>query len=365
MRTPLMFTLAQDWMHRIWFRQYTPNSALGADTDNLYVFIVWVSLISFVVVIGLMLLFVVKYRRRPGPGTAGGYQVSVQHNTALELAWSIVPLLVMVVIFFWGFNGYVRKAVAPGNAEEIRLNGQQWNWTATYSNGKEPTDFKKTGNKESVVIPVPAGRPVRFIMTSSDVIHSFFVPAMRTKFDVIPNRYTSMWFTAERIEDNEVFCAEYCGTDHSEMAAWIRVMPAAEFDTWKATEKKFDDCVEWGRYLYRSKGCIACHSLDGKAGTGPTWKNMYGHEVEFTDGSKLSAADSLDPVKFANYVRESILDPKARIVQGFGPNMNSYQGLITQEQIDAIICFLKSPEMSDKSPQGFNPAIGDQSAEKK
>lgn len=342
-------------MHAFWFKTEA-NSALGRDTDNLYMFIYWVCVVSFLLVMGLMVAFVVRYRRR-APGARGGYQVSAHHNTPLELAWSIIPLLVMVVIFFWGFNGFVKKLTAPLNAEEIRVTGMQWNWAFAYSNGKEPgpKDFETIGNKKSPVMVVPVGRPVKLIMSSNDVIHSFFIRGMRTKMDVFPNRYTSLWFQADRPgEMHEVLCAEYCGQDHSEMAAWIRTVTEEEFQKWKAEEPDLPP-VEMGRYLWRAKGCAACHTLDGTRSTGPTWKNLFGRAVEFADGTRYTAEQMSDPVFFANYVRESVLTPAARIVAGYPNQMNSFQGQITPKQLEAIIEFLKSSEMSDRSPAGAAP----------
>lgn len=346
MTTNSFMMLSETMLHRFWFKDQA-NSGIGRDTDDLYMFIFWVSTISFLFVVGLMLLFVARYHRRR---SAAAYQVSVHHNTVLELAWSIIPLLVMVVIFFWGFNGFVIKLAAPANAEEIWVTGSQWRWDFKYSNGKEPgpKDLKHIGNKDSNVMVVPTGRAVKLIMTSTDVIHSFFIPGMRTKMDVFPNRYTSIWFLAEEAgRDHEIQCAEYCGQDHSEMAGWVRTVSEAEFRKWKAEEPDLKP-IPMGRYLYRSKGCASCHTLDGAKSTGPTWFKMFGHEVKFTDGSKYTDEQMSDAEFFANYVRESILTPQAKLVESYGPQMNSFQGQIRLDQINAIIAFLKSSEVTDR-----------------
>jgi cytochrome c oxidase subunit 2 len=344
--------LAQSALQRLSFREIA-NSKVGQETDQLYIFIVWVCIISFVILMGMMMYFVVKYRRAAGGGAR--YQKSPGHNTTLELAWSIGPLIVMVFIFFWGFWGYMDKLAAPGGAEDIRIKGQQWNWSAMYSNGREPGPeaLRMLGTKNSPVIYVPAGRPVRLLMTSSDVIHAFYIPAFRTKMDVFPNRYTSITFTPERAgEEHEVFCAEYCGQDHSEMAAWIKVVEPAEFEAYKASDPVFESIVEKGKFLWRSKGCSACHSIDGTAGTGPTWKNMWGHAVELTDGTTAMVDE--------NYVRSSVYDPALQLVKGYGPQMNSYRGLVNEDQLFALMAFMKS--ISDKggsvegSPAGEAPS---------
>lgn len=344
----------QSFLHRLWFKSEA-NSTLGRSTDDLYMFILWTCIISFTIVIGLAYYFAWKYRRRPGVPT----QRSPSHNTPLELLWSIVPLLVMVVIFFWGFHGYIGKLSAPGNAEVVRIVGQQWNWTSTYDNGRElgPEDFVAVGGKVSPIIVVPAGRPIKFLMSSRDVIHSFYIPDMRVKLDVFPNRYTSFWVEPlEAGKDHIIFCAEYCGQDHSEMNAVLRVVSDDEFLAHKNKEIVIEDPVEFGRYLYRAKGCIACHSLDGTANTGPSWKGLYGRETVFTDGSRHTPEQMADVEFFSNYVRESVYDPKAKLVAPYGPNMNPYVGLINEKQLDGLIAFMMSPEISGRAaPAGTPP----------
>lgn len=343
-------TLAQGALHRLWFGSPAATEA-GRDTDRLFMFIVWTCIISFTVVLGLAYYFAWKYRRKPGVPT----QRSASHNTALELAWSIIPLLVMVVIFFWGFRGYMNNVVAPAGAEVIRVTGQQWFWGVTYDNGKErgPEDEAWVGGKKSPVIYVPANRPVKFMMSSRDVIHSFYIPDMRVKFDVFPNRFTSFWIEPMEVGEHHIFCAEYCGTDHSEMNALLRVVSPEEFAEYKAKEVVLEDPVEYGRFLYRSKGCMACHSLDGKAGTGPSWKGLYGNPERRTSAGPVNLADD---ETFYNYIRESVYDPAARLAEGFGPQMNSYAGLINEKQLDGLIAFIKSPEVSGRTPAGAAPA---------
>lgn len=351
-------TLAQGALHNLWFQSESATEA-GRDTDRLFMFILWTCIISFTIVLGLAYYFAWKYRRKPGVPT----QRSPSHNTPLELAWSIIPLLVMVVIFFWGFRGYMAKAVAPAGAEIIRITGRQWDWAdVTYDNGRSlgPKDFARVGGKDSPVITVPAGRPVKFMLSSRDVIHSFFIPDMRIKFDVFPNRFTSFWIDPQAEGDHEIFCAEYCGQDHSEMNATLRVVSPEAYAAYKAEEVVIEDPVEFGRFLYRSKGCMACHTLDGSAGTGPTWKGLYGRTETMTSGDQVNLADD---ETFYNYIRESIYEPNVKIVKGYGPQMNSYAGLIDEKQLDGIIAFMKSPEISGRAaPAGGAPAGQDQGA---
>lgn len=344
---------------KFWLGKTLNASPEASHTEFLYMFILWVNIISFVIVMGMMFYFIFKYRRS---AQKTNYQVSVAHNTPLELMWSIVPLIVMVPIFWWGFKGYIGKLASPSDSEEIMVRGQKWDWTITYRTGANPQsvgdwalrDVTKSG-KKVVVFAVPAGRPVRFIFNSSDVIHAFYIPDFRTKIDVTPNRYTSMWFqpaalsaddpndvhkqadgTTKLYREHVVFCAEYCGNDHSEMAAVVRVIPNEEYEPLirKWTEPpETTPLVEIGRILFNSK-CASCHTLDGKASTGPTWKDMYGHEVKLASGQTVKADE--------NYIRESILVPGAKVVEGFTPSMPSFQGQLKPLELDAIVLFIKS-----------------------
>lgn len=356
---------------KFWLGKTLNASPEATQTEWLYMFILWVNIISFVVVMGMMFYFVVKYRRS---AQKTNYQVSIAHNTPLELAWSIIPLMVMVPIFWWGFKGYVGKLASPTDSEEIMVRGQRWDWSITYRTGATPQAVDEwalravtKSGKLSPVFAVPAGRPVRFILNSSDVIHAFFIPDFRTKIDVTPNRYTSMWFMPAPLDPNDpqdahkqpdgsvklyrehtVFCAEYCGDDHSEMAAVLRVVPADEYEVlirkWTAPP---DTTPLWkiGEIIF-NKTCATCHTLDGRASTGPTWRNMYGHEVELTSGQHAQVDE--------NYIRESILNPGAKIVKGFQPNMPSFQGQLKPLEVDALIMFIK--RQSDKATQAEKDA---------
>lgn len=336
-----------------WLGKTLNASPEATSTEFLFMFVLWVNIISFAVVMGVMFYFVFKYRRG---AQKTNYQVSVAHNTPLELAWSIIPLIVMVPIFWWGFKGYVGKLASPSDSEEIMIRGYQWSWDITYANGAVPLPTSEEWKPRALtlsgdtnpVFAVPAGRPVRFMMSSSDVIHAFYIPDFRTKMDVFPNRYTSMWFKPQELKDGEtarehrVFCAEYCGQDHSEMAAVIRVIPQKDYEElirlW--TEPPGDWTPrDIGKFIFQSK-CSSCHTIDGKPSTGPTWKNLYMSKVELASGGEPVTADE-------NYIRESILVPSAKIHKGFQPQMPSFQGQIKPKQLDALILYIKS--LSDKA----------------
>lgn len=353
-----------EWLHLVFFREQA-RGVHGNDADELFMDIWWLSVFFFVVLMVLMVYWTIKYRRRPGTIA----QPSASHNTPLEVAWTVIPLGILAVIFFKGFHGYMNHAVAPAGAIELDLQAQKWDWLVTYPDGETSPAKKRVGDKDVPIFVVPAGVPVRMKMHSIDVIHSFWVPDFRGKFDVMPNRYTSYWFQADQpnpdptnapmrlsdgtdftgYEDHWIFCAEYCGDSHSEMTGIIRAVPE---DVYRKVLKSWGtdglSPVELGKRMWTTR-CSSCHSNDGKAGTGPTWKDIYGHAVEFTDGTALTPEQAADDTEFANYIRESILYPSKRIVKGYPNQMASFQGLLDEKQITGIIAYIKT--LSDKAPK--------------
>jgi cytochrome c oxidase subunit 2 len=309
-----------------WLLQWTlpePASTLAPDTDNLYLFITLVSIFFFVLIAGLCGLFVWLYRRRrPNELTP-----HLTHNTALEVAWSVIPLLILVIIFFWGFHGYMRASVAPGDALEIQVTAKKWLWQFEYPNGT------RTLNE----LHVPVNKPVKLVMTSEDVIHSFFVPTFRVKHDVLPNRYTEIWFTPTKVGKHQVFCTEYCGKGHSDMLAKISVDDEVTYNKWLEEgdeSMKTMPLAELGKLVWETAGCATCHSLDGTPGQGPSWKGIFGAQHKMSDGSVVTVD--------ANYIRESILEPQKRLVAGYEGIMPSFQGVLRERQILGVIEFIKT-----------------------
>jgi cytochrome c oxidase subunit 2 len=298
-------------------------STVAHNVDSLFNFILWISVFFFLLIVAVMVFFVIRYRRREGLDAAE----SASHNTALELTWTIIPLVIVVVIFFFGFRGYLDMATPPANAYEILVDGQKWNWSFTYPNGYVDENLH-----------VPVDRPVRLVMTSADVIHSLYVPAFRVKMDVVPGRYSKAWFEATQVGEYDLFCAEYCGTSHSDMLAHVIVHPPGEFETWLEKASNFLETmspVDAGRKLFQVRGCTQCHSMDGSAKTGPTLLGVFGRTEQMANGTSLTVDE--------NYIRESILEPNARVVAGFEPVMPTYQGRLKDEEIMAIIEYLKAP----------------------
>lgn len=317
-------------------------STFAANVDFIYNVIYWFSWISFIIVIGLMLYYVVKYpRSKVDPNTTPF--IDGHHPT--EIGISIFLFVVVMYFFVIGWNEYDRMLKAPKNSLEINVVGKQWLWEFEYTNGRKMLNE----------IVVPKGRPVKLLMTSNDVLHSFYVPNFRIKQDVVPNTYTTVWFEATMAGDHIVFCTEYCGTAHAKMLANIKVVEPAEFDKWQSLweveqrlgleptqmfAKKVDESekvltpAEKGQKLFAEKGCIACHSPASAQLVGPAINGIFGHEVELADGSKVMIDE--------NYIRQSITEPQSQIVKGFAPVMPTYKGTLTDEEIGNIISYIKS-----------------------
>lgn len=324
-----------------WLGKSAGASDAAAGSEWLFMFIMWVNIISFVGLMLIMFYFVWKYRRG---NQAANYQVSSSHNTPLELAWSIIPFIVMVPIFWWGMTGYVDKLAAPADAQEVYVTGKKWNWSFKYPGGEQAQDLVKITRTEidSPVFVVEKGRPVKLTMTSDDVLHAFYIPDFRVKMDVIPNRFTSLTFTPKEVGEHVVYCAEYCGEFHSEMHALLKVVDRPTYQAtiadWAKVVKGDRTPADIGKLLYTLKGCATCHSVDGKAGTGPSWKNIYGNTHEFTDGSSTLVND--------DYLREAILYSQKKIVKGYGANMPVYAGQLSNDELFYLILYIKS--LSDK-----------------
>lgn len=380
------------WLDRLWLK---PNASDFADwSDELFMFIMWVCIISFVALMVPMCYWCWKWRRR-----AGVAQIRTpNHNTVLEVTWIVVPLIVVVFMFFWGFHGYIRAFVASSNAEIINVTGQKWFWSATYANGAGSgesvhmdLDVKGDGSKSSVtrpapVIAVPAGRPVKFILTSTDVIHSFYIPDARIKCDVFPNRTTALTFTPKADlgdatsnlyedgkdragSDHYIFCAEYCGQDHSEMHAILRILPEAEYQKTIGEWANFLDDYgpdgkrkqlpmwELGKKIRELKGCVNCHAVDDTKSTGPSWKGSYGTDIAFADGSKLSDHYGKDmDVAWRDYIRESLMTPGKHIHAGYLNQMSPYPELTTPKHIDGLVAYFRHLNgKPDLPPSGGAP----------
>jgi len=321
-------------------------STLSPSIDFVFNLITWICYFFFVLIVALLIFFVIRYRR--SDSNHAGNATGPTHHTALELTWTIIPLGIVIVIFFLGFRGYMQIATIPRNAYEIEVTAFQWGWTFRYPNGAQSDD-----------LVVPAGRPVKLVMRSNDVIHSLFIPDFRVKQDVLPGRYTYAWFEApvptgwDRF--HWLFCTEYCGTLHSDMNKKVFVLPQDEFEMEVERLARFLDDIDDDELYFRAgprlfTRCSQCHSLDGTDGIGPTWAGMWERTVEgttrFADGTTL--ADHMGPGKIhetpEDYLRDSILNPGRHIVVPYGNNMPHFRGQLTDRGIDALIGMMKRVE---------------------
>lgn len=293
---------------------------IAVQYDHLYGFIVWASFISCAILIGGMIYFALKYKRK----TNNDKTAYITHNAFLEFLWSFIPLVIFMIVFGWGWSIYNQMRTFPSDAIEVHVIGKQWAWDFQYKSGKiSANEFY-----------VPVNTPVKLIMTSRDVLHSFYIPSMRIKQDVVPGRYTALGFHAEKTGDYQIFCTEYCGTAHSMMLAKMKVVPVEEYEKWLQENDEGLTLAQKGEKLFNSKGCVACHSVDGTAKVGPTWKGLWGAARDLMDGSKAKADE--------NYLRESIVNPNAKVVKGFAAGvMPTFQGQISDEQLNALLEYIK------------------------
>jgi len=302
-------------------------SDLAGRVDSVIWFVTIISLVSFFLVTVLLVYFAIRYRRR----NEDEETPYITGNHFLEILWTIIPSILVMAIFVYGFVVFKHMRTPPADALEINVVGRQWLWQFQYDNGKS------TLNE----LYVQQDRPVKLVMRSQDVIHSFFVPAFRVKQDLVGGMYTYLWFTPTKVGVFDLFCAEYCGTGHSAMLAKVYVMSPEVYERWeKGEEVKEEKAVvslpsaERGEKLYKERGCNACHSVDGTNLVGPTWKGVFGHEVVLQDGTKVTVDE--------NYIRKSILEPQAQIVKGYQPVMPSFKGILSDEDISAIITYIKT-----------------------
>jgi cytochrome c oxidase subunit II len=294
-------------------------SAMATRVDALYFFLIGITIFFSLLIAGLILYYAVRFHRRH-PDQVGA---TIHGGMMLEIAWSVIPLLITLVIFVWGASVFFAMSRPPEDALSIYVVGKQWMWKMQHLDGQ----------REINELHVPMGRPVKLIMTSEDVIHDFFVPAFRMKADVIPGRYTTIWFEPTKPGRYHLFCAEYCGTRHSGMIGSVVVMEPAEYQVWLSGGAPEGSLASTGAKLFQDLACNTCHRPDAQ-GRGPVLEGLFGKTVELQNGIRIAADEG--------YVRESILTPAAKVAAGFQPIMPAFQGLITEEQLLALIEYVKS-----------------------
>jgi cytochrome c oxidase subunit 2 len=292
-------------------------STLAPRVDGLYGFLLGVAIFFTGLIFLCILYFAIKYRRRPDNMQA--QQVGT-HNL-LETAWIIIPLAISMVVFVWGAKLYAMVMLAPPtNSLEVYAIGKQWMWKFQHPGGQREIDE----------LHVPVGHPVKMTMTSQDAIHSFYVPAFRIKMDVLPGRYTTTWFEASKPGVYHLFCAEYCGTNHSRMRGRVVALPPTQYEAWLRSHRVEESMATAGARLFQQMGCAMCH----EKGQAPALEGLFGASVPLSSGETVLADEA--------YLRESILNPRAKIVAGYAPLMPTFQGQLSEEQLTQLVAYMKS-----------------------
>jgi cytochrome c oxidase subunit 2 len=298
--------------------------------DALYFFLIALTAF-FSLLIGFMVIgFAIRYRRR----SPDDRPPAIYGSLALELTWTVIPLCIVAVIFFWSVDVYLSLNRVPKDAIEVHVVGKRWMWKVQHV----------TGQREINELHVPVGVPVKLTLTSEDVIHSFFIPAFRVKKDALPARYTTAWFQATKPGRYHLFCAEYCGTRHSNMIGSIVVMEPAAFQAWLAGGASGVSLASAGEKLFQDLACVTCHKADSGA-RGPALDGLFGRPVALVDGGTVTADET--------YIRESIVAPSAKVVAGYQPIMPTFQGLVSEEQLLQLVAYVRSLKV--KAPAGEPP----------
>lgn len=309
-------------------------STIAPKVDALYFYLTGVTLFFVFLISGVLIFFVIKYRRR----TPFEIPRPIAGSLKLETIWSVIPFIIAMSMFAWGAQVYFDQARPAANTNEIYVVGKQWMWKLQHT----------TGQREINELHIPVGRKIKLIMTSEDVIHSFYIPAFRIKTDVLPGRYMIAWFEATKPGKYHLFCTEYCGMNHSGMIGSVIVMEPTEFDNWLSGNANQQAPAVAGQQLYQSLGCASCHGANGEGGRGPTLAGLFGKQVFLNNGQTVVADES--------YIRESIENPQAKLVNGFGPIMPTFQGQVTPEQLIQIMAYIKSLQVANTQPATGAPA---------
>jgi cytochrome c oxidase subunit 2 len=294
-------------------------STMASRVDNLYFFLIGLTVFFSLLIAGTIVYCAVKYHRRR-PDQVGE---KIHGGMLLEVTWTVIPLMITMVIFVWGTSVFFAMSRPPDETLNIYVVGKQWMWKFQHLDGQ----------REINELHVPVGRAVKLIMTSEDVIHDVFVPAFRVKADVLPGRYTNIWFEPTKPGRYHLFCAEYCGTRHSGMIGEVVVMDATEFQTWLSGGSPEGSLASTGAKLFQDLACNTCHRPDAQ-GRGPVLEGLFGKTVQLQNGETVQVDEA--------YIRESILTPSAKITAGFQPIMPTFQGLVTEEQLLALVEYVKS-----------------------
>ena len=299
-------------------------STFAGRVDDLYWFLVGLTAFFSILIVALIFIFAIRYRR-----TEVREPEQIGSSTGLELFWTAVPSVIVLIIFVWSASVFLAQSTPPQGAQDVFVVGKQWMWKVQHANGR----------REINELHIPVGQAIKITLTAQDVIHSFFIPAFRIKQDAVPGQYRTMWFQATKPGEYHLFCAEYCGTAHSKMIGRVVVLDDVQYQQWLAGYTGATP-VEEGRQLFVSYDCASCHE-SGLRQRCPTLGGLYGTQIPLESGQTALFDET--------YIRESILDPRAKIAKGFPPVMPTFRGQLSEEQILALIAYIKS---LTPSPEG-------------
>jgi len=295
-------------------------STFAWQVDGLYFYLLAITAFFTIGIVAALIFLVIKYREKEKYATGA----EIHGSIGLETLWSIIPFVISMTVFLGGAIVYYNQYRMPKDAMEIYVVGKQWMWKLQH----------QTGQREINELHVPVGRKVKLTMTTEDVLHDFSVPAFRTKMDVVPGRYTTLWFEATKPGKYRLFCAEYCGLNHSGMGGWVYVMEQRDFDNWLSGNVSGQTPVEAGRDLFENKlGCASCHA-GGPQQRGAKLEGIYNTDVKLVGGQTVKADDE--------YIRNSILNPSGQVVEGYQPIMPTFKGQVTEEQLVSLVAYIKS-----------------------
>jgi cytochrome c oxidase subunit 2 len=315
--SPVLWQFLIKWLHASALFP-AEASTIAPYMDALYFFLLLITVIGMTLVGALVLFFSLRYRRSRNP-----VATQIEGSTLLEATWTIIPLALFLVCFVWGALLYFRIYNPPANAMNIYIVGKQWMWKAEHPGGQHEINS----------LHVPTGRPVQLTMISQDVFHSFSVPEFRVKREVIPGRYTTVWFNATDPGTYHLFCTQYCGTQHSQMVGDVVVMTPADYEKWEQQSTSGMSLAQNGERLYASMGCNACHN-GSAAARGPNLAGVFGTKLTLTNGSEVLVNEA--------YLRDAILNPSQHVTQGFAPIMPTYQGQISEDGLIDLVEYIKT-----------------------
>ncbi len=327
--SPVLWQFLVKWLTH--FELFPPEaSSIAPYADALYFFLVFISIIGMVAVAALVVGFSVVYRQERHP-----VATQIEGSTLLEATWTIIPLALFMICFVWGALLYFRIYNPPTNALDMYVVGKQWMWKIEHPGGQHEID----------ALHVPIGRPVQLTMISQDVFHSFSIPAFRVKREVIPGRYTTVWFTATKPGRYHLFCTQYCGTLHSQMIGWVYAMTPDDYQKWLASSTSGSSLAQNGERLFASLGCNSCHSGEASA-RGPNLAAVYGTRIQLANGSYTTVNDA--------FLRNAILNPAVNVTAGYAPIMPTYQGQISEDGLIDLVEYIKHLHNNERVQQTLN-----------